>query len=132
MTEEDVAGLLPLVLLLAVAYFLLIRPARRRAREAQQLQAALSIGDEVMMTSGILGRIVGVDTEHVELDVANGTVLRVHRGSIGKILTDNPAADAPLGESTDDPGSTIAGPATQPEPGADHGDAPDDRSQGAR
>jgi len=106
-SQDNLGALLPLVLLLVLAYFLMIRPARRRSHETAQLQAALGVGDDVMTTSGVFGRVVEVTEEHVGLEVATGTVIKIHRGAVGKILTDTPATDAALGEDDDDQGSTI-------------------------
>ncbi len=87
------AQFLPLVLILAVGYLLLIRPARRRARDASHLQSALSIGDRVMLTSGIYGTITGVVDEEASIEVASGVVVRVHRAAVAKIIHDEPADD---------------------------------------
>lgn len=108
MNQDDLGALLPLVLLLAVAYFLLIRPARKRARDTANLQSALSPGDDVMTTSGIFGHVVAVADEYVELEVAPGTVLKMHRGAVGKIVTDvSSPTTAPVGEDEVDPGSQV-------------------------
>lgn len=92
MKSDDVAGLLPLVVLVVLAYFLLIRPTRRRARETAALQAALSPGDQVMLTSGIFGSVVAIEGESLRIEVAPDVVLTAHRGAVGKIVTDNAGA----------------------------------------
>lgn len=88
------AQFLPLVLILAIGYLLLIRPARRRARDVSTLQAALSVGDQVMLTSGIYGTITGVVDDEARIEVASGVVVRVHRAAVAKIIKDEPADDA--------------------------------------
>src|SRR3978361_192713 len=94
----SVQALLPLVLLAVVAYFLILRPTRKRAQAATQLQASLTPGDEVMLTSGIFGTVVDVADETAHIELAPGLVVRVHRGAVGQIVVDRPAAD----ESDDD------------------------------
>jgi preprotein translocase subunit YajC len=77
--------ILPL-LLLVVFYFLVMRPARNRQRDAATLQAGLEVGTAVMLTSGIFGELVHVGEETVRLRIAAQTVITVHRQAIGKAL----------------------------------------------
>lgn len=81
---------LPLVLIVVVGYLLLIRPARKRAQQATELQRAISPFDEVMLSSGIYGTIVDVVDEVAHVELAPGLVVRVHRGAITKIIVDRP------------------------------------------
>ncbi len=87
---KPLVNLLFFVGLLALVYLMLIRPARKRAREQAQLQQSLSTGDKVMLTSGIFGSVVLVDDERVQVEVAPGTVLSVHPGAVGKRVEDSP------------------------------------------
>src|SRR3954468_5498759 len=84
---------LPLVLLVAVGYLLLIRPARKRARDTAELQRAISPGDEVMLSSGIFATVIDADDEVVNAEISPGTVVRVHRGAVTRIIKDVPAYD---------------------------------------
>jgi preprotein translocase subunit YajC len=84
---ESLGAVLPLVLLAALGYFLLIRPTRRRAQEVSAIQNALGVDAEVMLTSGIFGRVAAIEDEHVLVEISPGVVVRVHRGAIGKIVT---------------------------------------------
>lgn len=101
MNSDDVAGLLPIVVIVVLAYFLLIRPARKRARDVAALQKALSAGDEIMLTSGIFGTVVTVEGESVQVELAPGVVVGAHRGAVGKIITDIPADTVPDGLASD-------------------------------
>lgn len=70
-------------------YFLLLRPQRKRSREAQSLQASIAEGDEVMLTSGIFGYVSGIDNDFLWLDIADGhgterIEIRVTRAAIAK------------------------------------------------
>lgn len=99
MSSDSVGSLVTFLLLGGVAYFLLIRPVRKRARDAQTLQTALSAGDEVMLTSGFFGRVTAMGPEdRIDVELSPGVVVTVHRGAIGKIIRDVPA-DAPAVES---------------------------------
>ena len=83
------AGLLIPVLLLGVFYFLLIRPQQRRAKEQQALIRSVEEGDEIVMTSGIIGTIVAIDEDDDTLTVkiAPGTQVRILRAGVGRLLT---------------------------------------------
>lgn len=76
-------------LIFVAMYFLLIRPQRRRSREAQELNRALAIGDEVQTASGLVGFISGFDTEDQAgdvawLEIAENVEVRVMRSSISR------------------------------------------------
>ena len=94
MNANDWASLIPLALLLVFAYFVLIRPARRRAQEIHSVQSALSAGDEVMLTSGIFGVVTSVEEERLRVELAPGVEIAVARAAVAKILRDEPATPA--------------------------------------
>ncbi len=75
--------LIPLVLLLVVMYFLLIRPQKQRVKAQRTLLTSLEVGDEVVTIAGILGNIVAMDDETVTIETTPGTSLRCRRGAIG-------------------------------------------------
>jgi len=78
--------LLPLVIIFAVFYFLLIRPQTKRAKEHRAMVSALNTGDEVVTGGGILGRITQVDEQFVTLEVAGGVELKVQRHTIQTMM----------------------------------------------
>ncbi|MCU1399592.1 MAG: yajC [Acidimicrobiales bacterium] len=81
-------SLLFLPLMLVGAYFLLIRPQRRRQKETAVLQGALAEGDEVITTSGIYGFITGFDGDIIWLEVDDNIQIRVSRRAVqGKVDT---------------------------------------------
>lgn len=73
-----------LALMAGVFYFLLIRPQRRQMMAHRELMASLAAGDEVMTMGGIFGRILSLEDEVVELEVAPGTMLRVARSAVAR------------------------------------------------
>ena len=73
-----------LPLLLLAMYFLVIRPQQQRIRAQQALVAALEVGDEVVSSAGIYGRIVALTDEIAMLEVADGVELRIARGAIAR------------------------------------------------
>ncbi len=111
MTASQLQAYLPLVLLVFVGYLLLIRPARKRARATADLQSALSPGDEVMLSSGLFATVVDVQDEIASVELAPGTVVRVHRGAVTQIIADRTTeaeepGDAPGDERDHPPGDS--------------------------
>lgn len=77
--------LLMLALLFGVMYFMMIRPQQKRRREAEQMQASLTAGDEVVTIGGLHGTVTAVDDETVTLEVAPGVHLRFVRPAIARV-----------------------------------------------
>lgn len=73
--------IMPLVLMFAVFYFLLIRPQQKRAKQHRTMLDALKKGDHVMTSGGLLGRIVDVDNTILIIDLGE-TKVRVPRGYV--------------------------------------------------
>jgi len=80
------APLLFIVLLFAVLWFVLIRPQRQRQAAQQSLIAELTAGEEVVTAGGLLGIVRGVEDEHIRLEIAPGTEVRVAKQAITGIL----------------------------------------------
>ena len=74
--------LIPLVLIFAVFYFLMIRPQRKRQKEHQQLIEELKRGDRVITAGGIYGVIENVSEDSIVIKVESGVTLRVTKGSV--------------------------------------------------
>jgi preprotein translocase subunit YajC len=70
------------VLILAMMYFMMIRPQRKRMKEHQQFMAALKRGDRVITAAGIYGEIESLDKDSAVLKVESGGTIRVTRNSI--------------------------------------------------
>ncbi len=78
--------LLPLVLIFVVFYFLLIRPQAKRAKEHKAMVAALAVGDEVVTSGGLLGRITEVGEQFIKVEVADGVVVKVQRQTVVGVM----------------------------------------------
>jgi preprotein translocase subunit YajC len=74
---------LPLVAIAVLFWLLIIRPQSRRAKELQRLQSSLSVGDAVMLTSGIYGTVTETADDHLRVEIAEGVTIKVVRGAIG-------------------------------------------------
>ncbi|MFZ0325588.1 MAG: preprotein translocase subunit YajC [Actinomycetes bacterium] len=77
--------LLILVLPLVALWFLIIRPAQRRQRDALALRQSLSPGLDVITTSGLIGTLTQVDDDEVSVSVAPGVELRMVKAAIGRV-----------------------------------------------
>jgi preprotein translocase subunit YajC len=84
---KNLLQVLPLVAIAALFWLILIRPAQRRQRALGQLQRAVAVGDEVMLTSGIYGTVRSLDDDTLSLEVADGVTLRVVRAAVGSVVT---------------------------------------------
>ncbi|MHB8236401.1 MAG: preprotein translocase subunit YajC [Acidithiobacillus ferrivorans] len=78
--------IVPLAIIFAIFYFLLIRPQMKKAKEQRQLIAAISKGDEVVTQGGLTGRIMQAGEEYLQLEVAEGVVVKVQRSSVTLLL----------------------------------------------
>jgi preprotein translocase subunit YajC len=79
-------GLIAFLPLLLIFYFMLIRPQQKRVKEHAQLIAALEVGDDVLLSSGIYGAVTQIDREMLEVEVAEGVELRVARNAVSEIV----------------------------------------------
>ncbi len=78
-------GLLPLLLMFAVLYFVMIRPQMKRAKEHKGMVEALAKGDEVIF-AGVIGRITSVGDTYCEVEVAENVVLKIQKLAVANVL----------------------------------------------
>jgi preprotein translocase subunit YajC len=83
--EAFLLQLLPLVMILVVFYFLLIRPQQKRLKEHQERIGGLRRGDTVVTSGGIIGKITKVAEDEVTVEIAPNVSVRVMKGTIGEI-----------------------------------------------
>lgn len=76
---------LPLIVLVVVFYFLLIRPQSKRAKETKKMIAELAKGDEVI-AAGILGRVENVGEHFLTVEIADNVQIRVQKGAVSTVL----------------------------------------------
>lgn len=85
--------LLPLILLLLIMYFLLIRPQKKREKEVNAMRNAIQVGDEVITIGGICGKVVKTKEETLVIQVgADKTKFEVMRWSISKVVNEKEEA----------------------------------------
>ena len=78
-------NLIFIVIMFAVLYFMMIRPQLKRQKEQKAMLESLGRGDEVVV-GGIMGKIVDLDANKVELEVAKGVTIQVQRAAVGTLL----------------------------------------------
>jgi preprotein translocase subunit YajC len=92
-------------LIFVAMYFLLIRPQRRRMREAQALQSSIGEGDEVLLASGMYGFVAAIEGDVMWLDIAEGVEIRVARSAVARRLggpVDSPPPATPADDQPTD------------------------------
>jgi preprotein translocase subunit YajC len=82
------ATLIFFVLLFGVGYMFLIRPQRQRRQRAMQVNKQISVGDKVVLSSGIMGRVEGFVGDHARIEIAPGTVIEVLRQAVSQRVED--------------------------------------------
>lgn len=76
-----------LLAIVAVFFFLVLRPARQRQKQFQNVQSSLEPGKRVMLSSGIHGTLVDVAEQTVDLEISPGTVVTVARQAVAQVFT---------------------------------------------
>ncbi|HQR91640.1 MAG: preprotein translocase subunit YajC [Caulobacter sp. 12-67-6] len=84
----------PILLMVVLFYFMLIRPQQKRAKEHQIMLSNLKRGDNVVLSSGMLGKIVRVEDKEVGLEIAQGVTVKVVKGMITEVRTKGEPAPA--------------------------------------
>ena len=82
--EGQASSLIFLVFLVAIFYFMLIRPQRRRVQQHKSLMDSLEVGDEIVTIGGLYGTIASLSDDDLELEVAGGTRLRFVKTSVAR------------------------------------------------
>ncbi len=83
---STLGSLIPLIIMIVLFWFLLLRPQMKRQKEHKKMLDALSKGDEVVTNGGLLGRVVGVGDSVVEVEVAENLVVKVQKQAVAQVL----------------------------------------------
>ena len=81
-------GIVMLVIMFAIFYFLLIRPQQKRAKQHKELIENLNTGDQVVTAGGIHGKVVAVQDTIVTLEIASNVRVKINRSSVVGTKTD--------------------------------------------
>ncbi|MCP3021970.1 preprotein translocase subunit YajC [Cupriavidus basilensis] len=77
---------LPIILMFAVLWFIMIRPQMKRQKESKAMLEALAKNDEVVTAGGILGRVTKVNEQYVTVEIATGTEITVQKSAVTTVL----------------------------------------------
>lgn len=81
--QSPLAGMIPVVMLVLIFYFLLIAPMRKRQKQHDALVSNLKTGDKVVTSSGIFGTVMGIQEDRIRLRIADQVKIDVTKESIG-------------------------------------------------
>ncbi|WP_041374107.1 preprotein translocase subunit YajC [Phenylobacterium zucineum] len=76
---------LPLIALVVLFYFLMIRPQQKRMKLHQQMLGALKRGDTVVLSSGMIGKVVRVEDKEVGVEIATGVTVKVVKSMVADV-----------------------------------------------
>ena len=85
---------LPFALILTIFYFLILLPMKRRQKKIQEFQDSLKVGDKVVTTGGIYGKITRVTDKTVQLEIADRVRVEIARAAIGGRQGEEPVVGA--------------------------------------
>lgn len=91
-----IASFLPLVLIFAIMYFLLIRPQQKKMKDMKMMVEALRRGDQVLTQGGIVGKVTKVNDDGIlEVEIATGVTVKIVKHTIVQVMNKTePAAKA--------------------------------------
>jgi preprotein translocase subunit YajC len=78
-----------ILVLLALMWFMLIRPQRRRQQEAQQLIKSLGIGKEIVTAGGLYGTVTGLEDDEVRVEIADGVEVRIAKRAVAGVVSED-------------------------------------------
>lgn len=86
--EGPASSLIFIAFLIAIFYFMLIRPQKRRVQQHQQLVSSISEGDEIVTIGGIFGMVKMISEDHVEVEISPATTIRIVKSAIARKVSD--------------------------------------------
>lgn len=83
---SSLTGMLPLVLMFVVLYFIMIRPQMKRQKEHRAMIEALAKGDEIATSGGLIGRVTRLGEGYLDIEIANGVEVQLQRSAVAQVL----------------------------------------------
>ena len=84
--DSGLLGMLPIVLIFGVMYFIMIRPQMKKQKELRALIEALAKGDEVVTASGLIGRITKIGDNYLTVEIADKVEVQMQRSAVVQVL----------------------------------------------
>ena len=91
---SPLSGILPLVFIFVVFYFLLIRPQQKKYKAHQAMIDAVEKGDDIVTGGGIHGKVIKVDDSTATVKIADEVDIKIERSTISNVLTQKEKKDA--------------------------------------
>jgi preprotein translocase subunit YajC len=86
--SQMLQGPLPLmILMIPLFYFMIIRPQQKRAKDHQTTIAAIKRGDNIVLNSGLLGKVVRVEDKEIGVEIAQGVTVKVVKAMVAEVRT---------------------------------------------
>ena len=85
-TQSTLLGLLPLVLMFVVLYFVMIRPQLKRQKEHKAMIEAVAKGDEIVTAGGFLGKVSKIGETYISVELADGLEVQMQRTAVVQVL----------------------------------------------
>jgi preprotein translocase subunit YajC len=82
----DLMSFLPMIIIFVLFYFMLIRPQMKQAKQHKAMIDALKVGDEVVTTGGVVGKVTKVSDGFVSVEIASNTVINLQRQAVQTLL----------------------------------------------
>jgi preprotein translocase subunit YajC len=79
------SGLLPIILIFVIMYFLILRPQQQKARQHREMVANLRRGDTVVTSGGLIGKVAKVDENELQVELAEGVRVKIVRGMVAEV-----------------------------------------------
>ncbi|OIQ26142.1 MAG: preprotein translocase subunit YajC [Alphaproteobacteria bacterium MedPE-SWcel] len=87
MDANAITQFVPLILIFAIMYFLLIRPQQKKLKDHQNMVQALRRGDQVVTQGGVIGKVSKVKEDgEIEVEIAEGVKVRVIKSTVAQVL----------------------------------------------
>lgn len=83
---SSLSSIVPLLVLLAVGYLFLLRPQMKKQKDLRNLISSVTVGDEVVTTGGIVGKVTKMEEQFFNLQIAENTVVRIQRQAVSTVL----------------------------------------------
>lgn len=84
--NQVLAQIFPLILMIIIFYFLLIRPQQKQMKERQKMLDELKIGDKVVTIGGIIGIITSVSENEIELEISKNVKVKALRSAVSNLI----------------------------------------------
>ncbi|WP_346764224.1 preprotein translocase subunit YajC [Caulobacter sp. SLTY] len=92
--DPNLLNILPILLLIPLFYFMILRPQQKRAKEHANMVANIKRGDMVELNSGLIGKVVRVEDREVGVEIAQGVTVKVVKAMIGVVRAKGEPAPA--------------------------------------